>query len=249
MSSRIENIRSEFLTGFLPELAFRIHISEDSTSKIADISDNLSENPDLSFIIYFNHISFNDPMFAAHIIRKIDGKHSRHLIAPASYFHTEQSNPKNKNFIFMMDLAKKSGFEIIRVIQAYQVDNPKYGYTKDEAQATYLAFLRRLKELQSTNVPSGLIISPEGTRSDDGILGIGEPGILAIGRFMAPVMYIPLGISYKNGYDRNNFNIGKNVDLSIGESYIQNERKDQPSLNELMSRLALALPKNMRGSW
>jgi len=249
MPSRIENFSRDFLTGFLPDIAFRINIPEEDRLKISEIRDQLISQPDLSYVVYFNHISFNDPMFAAHLIQKIDPNHTRHFIAPASHFHTTPENPKNKKFIFMINLAKKTGFEIVRVIQAYQVDNPEYGYTKDQAQSTYKVWLKRLKELRMSNIPIGCLISPEGTRSNDGVLGVGESGILATGKFMTPVMYIPLGISYIDGFNREKFNLGKRINLSIGETIIQQGPTDQPSLNDVMAKLALTLPEDMRGQW
>ncbi|KKS95060.1 MAG: hypothetical protein UV71_C0013G0010 [Microgenomates group bacterium GW2011_GWC1_43_13] len=249
MSSRIENISRDFLTGFLPDVAFQINLSERDRGRIEEIKNLLNSQPDLSYIVYFNHISFNDPMFAAHIIQKFDPKYSRHLIAPASHFHTSPENPRNRKFIFMINLAKKTGFEIIRVIQAYQVNNPEYGYTRDQAQSTYKAWLKRLKELRMSDTPIGCLISPEGTRSSDGVLGVAESGILATGKFITPVIYIPLGISYIDEFKREKFNLGKRIHLAIGETIIQQSPADQPNLNDVMTKLALTLPEDMRGQW
>lgn len=249
MSQKIESIRCEILTGLLPEIAYRIHISEDDRSYIKEIKEQLAVHPNFNFILYFNHISYDDPLLAAHIVQQIDPKHTRHLIAPASYSHTDPNKPVNYGFSFMMDEAKKCGVEIIRVIQAYQVDNPQYGYTKDQAQATYRVWMRRLKELRSENTPTGCLISPEGHRSDDGILGAGEAGIISTGRFLAPVIYIPVGISYIDDYKRSNLNFGKKLNLSIGNITVQDNPKDGPSLDGIMYKLAMTLPKDMQGEW
>jgi hypothetical protein len=249
MSMGVEYLRREILTGLLPEIAYRIHISDDDRSYIKEIKNQLVNNPGFSFILYFNHISYNDPLLAAYVVQQIDPQHTRHLIAPASYSHTIPDNPANRGFSFMISEAKRCGIEIVRVIQAYQVDNPKYGYTKDQAQITYRAWMRRLRELQLSNTPTGCLISPEGHRSDDGILGAGESGILATGRFLAPVVYIPVGISYTDDYKRDNFNIGKKLNLSIGNTIVQHNPKEYPNLNNVMLNLAMALPSNMRGEW
>ena len=249
MSKEGENLRRDILTGLLPEIAYRIHISEENRSHIKEVKNQLIGNPALNFILYFNHISYNDPLLAAYIVQQIDPKHSRHLIAPASYSHTNPDNPTNRGFSLMIDEAKRCGIEIVRVIQAYQVDNPKYGYSKNQAQTTYHAWMRRLKELRASGIPTGCLISPEGHRSDDGILGAGESGILATGRFLAPVIYIPLGISYNGDYKRSGLNIGKKINLVIGETVVQNEPRDYPNLGDIMSKLAVTLPSNMRGEW
>lgn len=249
MSKESENLRRDILIGILPEILYRINISDTDRAKIKEIKDQLSNSPGLNFILYFNHISYNDPFLAAHLAQKIDPQHSRHLIAPVSYSHTIPDNPANKGFSFMVKEAKRCGIELVRVIQAYQVDNPKFGYTKDQAQVTYRAWMRRLRELRSSETPTGCLISPEGTRSDDNTLGAGESGILATGRFLAPVIYIPIGISYSGDYKRSNLNFGKKVNLAIGNITAQNNPRESPSLDAVMSNLARALPSNMRGEW
>jgi len=245
----MEHIRRSLELGILPELAYRIRFSEKDAERIETISAFLEERTDYSFIIYFNHISYNDPLLAAHLLEKIDKNHSRYLIAPASYSHTEPGNKFSKFFMKMTNEAQRCGIEIIRVIQTYQVDNPEYGYTIEQAQRTYKNWMRRLKDLHGEGRSVGVIISPEGHRSEGGVLGEAEKGMVASGRLVAPVLFIPVGIFYEGEYQRSKFNIGKTVRLSIGEVFAQESVKEGPELNLLMHNLAMTLPEEMRGCW
>jgi len=244
-----EDIKRRILLETVPSLFYRPEIDNNSIEKLEYIKDFLKENSKYSFIAYFNHISYNDPAIAAYIAEKIDPQHNRHLIAPASFSHTDPDDSKSKGFTFLIDLAKQSKIEIVRVIQSYQVNNPKYGYTEAEANKTYRDLMRRLKELQKSETPTGMIISPEGHRSESGKMILAESGILGAGRMLAPILYVPVGINYFGKYDRDTINIGRKVKISIGEPTAQIDPKNSPSLDELMYKLAETLPESMRGIW
>ena len=249
MSKGIENIRREFVSGFLPEMAYRLNISKEDRFRIDTTREMLDKNPHLNFILYFNHISYNDPLLAGYIVQQIDPKHTRYLISPASFSNTDPRNPNSLGSRLALEEAERCGVEVVRVIQAYQVDNPKYGYTGEQAMATYRIWIKRLNQLRSSGTPTGCIISPEGHRSDNGALGPGEAGITTIGRFLAPVVYIPVGISYFDDYGRSDLNLGKRINLSIGNIIFQENPKEHPGLDDIMSNLAEALPPDMRGQW
>lgn len=250
MKSELYSCRKEVVIGTLPKIAYRLELGDDTEQKIEIIKELLSDRPDMSFVLYFNHISYNDPLLAAHIITKIDPKQTRKLFAPASYSHSDPDNPINESFSFMLNEARRCGIEICRVIQAYQVDNPEFGYTKEQARETYKIFFSRLKQLKNENVPMGFLISPEGHRSDTGVLGVGEKGgIITAGRLLSPTLYIPLGIVYGGKYQRSGFNIGKKIKYSIGNVTIQEKQNEEPTIEELMQHLAEALPNEMRGEW
>ena len=81
--------------------------------------------------------------------------------------------------------------------------------------------------------------------------------MIATGKILAPVVYVPAGIHYINikdakelgNYKRNSFNPGRKMAINVGEITQQEHYKDEPSLEELMKKLALALPEKMRGVW
>ncbi len=245
----IEDLNRKILLDGTPRLLYCPEIGSETKSRITEVREFLDENREYSFILYFNHISYNDPAVAAHIAERIDPHHTRHLLAPASFSHTDPDDPKSKGFSFLVEMAKKCGVEIIRVIQSYQVNNPKYGYTEEQARSTYMDLMRRLKQLRSEGVPTGFMISPEGHRSETGEMILAQPGVVAAGRMLAPVIYVPVGVSYLGKYDRDTINIGRRVRLSVGEVTTQTDPKVYPSVEELMYKLALTLPEEMRGVW
>jgi len=66
---------------------------------------------------------------------------------------------------------------------------------------------------------------------------------------LAPVIYIPLAITYAGDVDRNKMNIGRKMKLDIGEITVQESPREYPTVEELMKKLAAALPEEMRGIW
>lgn len=231
----------------LPDLFYSPEILQETREKIEIIREFLESNPEYNYILYFNHISFNDPLLVVNMADRIDPKHRRNLVAIMSYSHTDPDNPKHRVFSFMAGKLKNCGIEGVRVIQRYQVGNPEFGYTDEQARLNYIQTMRRIKEMRGT--PTGVIISPEGHRSDTGQLMKGETGVVAIGRLLAPVIYIPLAISYAGNYSRDALNVGRKMRLVIGEVSVQKNGGEYPSVDQLMKSLAKALPEEMRGKW
>ena len=248
MSKNLERARRVVEIGLIPRLAYRISETEETKARIKNLAEILTDRQDLSYIFYFNHASYPDPLFAAHMAQLVDPRQTRPLIIPASFSHTDPDNPKSRVFSFLINEAKHCGIEIIRVIQAYQVNNPEYGFNEIQARTTYKDLVKRLKELKNAGTV-GCLFSPEGHRSETGELQTAEKGIVHIGRLLSPVIYIPLGISYEGKYKRSGLNIGKRVSLSIGKTIIQEHKNDPPTIDELMRNLAEILPSGMRGSW
>ncbi|MFA5025214.1 MAG: hypothetical protein WC503_01785 [Candidatus Shapirobacteria bacterium] len=249
MSKENHSVRRFFSFNLIPSLCYRINIDKESKEKISEISDLLVRRPELSFIVYSNHISYPDPLYEAYISRRLDHGQNRHLIAPVSYSHTDPSEPRGKLFSALINEAQQCGVETIRVIQSYQINDPEFGYSQEQATATYKNWLRHLQELGKSHTPTGVMINPEGHRSDTGILDNGESGVIACGRLLPPAIYIPLGIHYDHNFDRNGANLFHRVNLTIGNTFIQETAKDSPSLDLLMRNLASTLPVKMRGNW
>lgn len=250
-----ETVMRGLVAGILPRWAYRLNISEESKSKIKNIRNILDKNIKLNFIDYFNHTCLDDPQIAGHVAWLIDPKKKRHLVAPISYSHTDPERKKTLGKRVMKKISDWCGMDNQRVIQAYQVNNPEYGYTEQEAKKTYDKFFGRTKELRNAEIPTGIIMSPEGHRSAHGILGEDmevEQGIRTIGKILKPVIYIPVGIIFEDGYKRNSLNFGKEVIINIGETYVleKGSEKNNDELFELlMQNLANTLPMEMRGKW
>jgi len=248
MSRRLERARRYVEIGLVPRLLYRIDKTEETRGRIKNLAETLTNRQDLSYIILFNHASYPDPLFATHMSQLIAPGQTRPIIAPASFSHTDPDNPKSRIFSLLIKEANRCGIETVRVIQTYQVNNPEYRFTETQAYTTYKTLIRRLKELKKTG-PVGCIISPEGHRSETGKLQAAEKGILLIGKILSPVIYVPLGIFYKEGYKRSGLNFGRRISLSIGETIIQEQRNDTLTTDELMQILAETLPPEMRGPW
>ncbi len=230
-------------------MVYRLNIDQESKQNISNIKEYLSENKKVNFVGYFNHICFSDPLLAGHVAGLIDPKKTRHIIAPISYSHTDPERSNNGGTMHMKKISEACGVEMRRVIQTYQINNPEYGYTQEQANETYLKLFRRLKELNKSETATGCLICPEGHRSDDGILGPGEEGMLSIGRFLQPVAYVPIGISYEGDYNRSGLNFGKRLNLSVGEMIISEKGDKSLTTDILMRNLADILPIKMRGQW
>ena len=248
MSKNLERARRVVEIDLLPSLLYRINKTEETNRRIKNLAEILTDRQDLSYIFYFNHISYNDPLLVAHMAQLVDPRQTRPLFIPASFSHTDPDNPKSRVFSFLVNEARRCGIEIARVIQAYQVNNPEYGFNEVQARTTYKDLVKRLEELRKMGA-IGCLINPEGHRSETGELQTAEKGIVHIGKLLSPVVYVPLGISYEGEYKRSGLNIRKKVSLSIGKTIIQEQKNDTPTIDELMQNLAETLPFEMRGSW
>jgi hypothetical protein len=234
----------------LPKLAYKINISEESQKRIDEIKENLGQNKDLNFIVYFNHICYEDPWFVGHVVNMFDPKKTRHLVAPISYYHIKSKNVGDSTLKSMEKLAGLCDVETIPIIQAYQIKKPeKYHYTQEQANVTYAKLTNRLKELKRNNIPTGFLISPEGTRSSDGVLGEAERGLPVFGRILGPVLFIPIGISYNQEFKRSKPNVFRSLNLEVGESHLYKTGKDRQDVDFYMDMLAKTLPEEMRGKW
>lgn len=245
--TKAEDCNRRIVFDGITNLLYSPEVLPEAKKSIDLITEFMEENPEYSFVLYFNHISFNDPAVVINVADRFDPKHRKHMVTMMSYSHTDPDDPKHRVFALMAKGLEKCGVEGIRVIQKYQVNNPEFGYTEEQASLNYLQSMRRLKELRG--IPTGVIISPEGTRSRSGTLAGGESGVVAIGRVLAPVIYIPLAISYEGKYQRDSINLFKKMRVNIGEVTIQEKSSEYPTVEELMQKLARALPEEMRGVW
>lgn len=232
----------------LPEKLYKINISASTQEKIEKLHQYLNNNPKTNCLYYFNHISYSDPLLVGHIIDKIDPNKTRPIIIPVSYSHTEPKKIKNIPSIAMIKLAGACGVNPFRVIQNYQINNPHFNYDEAMAQKININLFQELKKYKKSELPFALAISPEGHRSDNGILGEAESGMLSIARYIEPVLLVPIAIHYDKKYNRNGTNIGKNVSLEIGKEYLYNNQEKR-DIDFYMNRLALALPPQMRGKY
>jgi hypothetical protein len=244
----IQNIALEAL----PKIVYKINITNDTVRRLSEIQSSMvEENNEKNVIIYFNHQAYNDPIFFALIANILNEKNSHQIFAPVSDWHSNITKAKNIKFSLMIQAAKFVGVKIAPIIQSHQVDKAEFGYSSSDALISYLHLYRQLNEVTKNNQKIICLISPEGHRTETGALMDDiQEGIIAIGRKLTPVVYVPLGITYHNNdFDRNGYNIRRRVTLTIGDVITQTGKNDLPTIGILMHNLAETLPQNLRGKW
>lgn len=229
------------IIGQMPNILYKISQPPENQDKIAKIRQLLETRRNLSYIFVSNHISTNDPLLTAYMVSKIDPMNTRSVIAPASSSHL-----KNSVFGLLNMFARSIGIETVGIVQAYQLN----GINQDFANNTHLKLFRRVRQLHDSGQPIGLLIYPEGHRSETGQLATeGLEGVVRLGALMTPVIYVPIGNVYRDKYNRSGLNFGREVELIIGETLIQETPRPRVSLDSLMENLADVLPPEMRGRW
>ena len=247
---RKSSLRSEGGRKLL-DFAYNLNI-EDPGNHLAETQSFLKKNNG-SLIMYGNHIAYDDPLLAGMLyLRYFNQTYDRHLVVPASHWHM---NPKN-NMLFYQGgklVEKLFNAELFKLIQNYMVNNEKFpGYTTEIAEANHRVFFRRLRELKSFNIPTDILIYPEGHRSEDGVIQKVEKGMILAGSTLKPSVFLPIGISYKNdNYVRNILNtrlLFKKPILHIGIPTFMRESKERPEIELLVHNLVECLPSWMRGT-
>lgn len=234
----------------LPEsIFFWPTISKEDRAQIENFRELLAKNPTLNVVLYFNHTSYVDPLYAGYIANLIDPEMTRELIAPMSYYHTENKNwqeiVKNYPILAIKNKAEDCGIIISRIIQSYQVDNPKYPYTKEQAYKINKEFPQTIRQKQKEGKSLIIMISPEGHRSKGSLIKA-ETGMAMVGQ-ITNALYIPIGIDYKGITTRVGFHIGETI-IKIGQVTKHNPNNnldDQTKI--LMKNLADVLPPKRKG--
>jgi hypothetical protein len=233
------------VAGVLPHVLYKVRIDDESNKKLEDIKGVINQGTRFNLVFYFNHTTLADPLFAG--MMAIRANPRGQIVAPMSYSNTEE-RPENKKTIAMTKIIEACGAKTFRVIQTYQIGNHEYGYDSQTAMKQNMTFVRGLKQIseEERKFPVSLIISPEGHRSETGLLQKGESGIVGAGSILTPTLYVPIGIDFENNLNRG-MNLFKRVNLSIGETYLQENSRDRINLDVLMHNLAMALPEIRRG--
>ena len=244
--TKAEVNKRKFIFDGAINLFYAPEVKSEAKEKIEIVKEYLQENPEMNFVLYFNHISLDDPAALLRVANLIDPNGTRHLVVPSSLSHANSNDFLGKFISFSMEVVAGCGIEVMPVVQTFQVGEK---YTQEEARESYIKLFNRLKELKKSEIPTGVIIGPEGHRSENGELSSAESGMVAAGRLLSPVMYIPLAISYGGEFKRDKMNIGSKMKINIGEITVQETAREYPSIEELMMKLAGALPEEMRGVW
>lgn len=246
----------KFVAETMAEKFYSVLMSEETKRKISEIKNLLDGDPNLNYIILFNHTYSGDPLFAGNTAIKIDPENTRQVVAPVSASHTvakkqhlKFSERKENWFLSILNkIAKSTGVKTFPIVQTIDENS-----SKEEAQKGYRLFFKELKKL-SERGGVGCIVSPEGHRSEDGKLHKGEEGIRLMAKTLQPTIIIPVGIYFeaeeKEGilirkYKRSGLNFGKKININIGEYRILEEGQKMTS-EEMMGLLADTLPLDLR---
>jgi len=247
MSSELfSSVRRGIELQVLPRFLYHMEMDQESKNRAVSIRNRLKQEKK-NAIIYINHTAYGDPLFGVKIADKITQGLSYVIIAPASFSHTDPENPINRNFYQIVQEGKRIGIEVHRVIQPYQIGNPDFGYTQEQASKQNTIFMNRLRELRQTGKKTVCVISPEASRSKSGALIEAGRGIELIGSLLSPVLYVPVAITYPNGYERDSLNIGKTVSVTVGEPISIERRQENVPVQQLMEHMTRYLPEHMHG--
>jgi 1-acyl-sn-glycerol-3-phosphate acyltransferase len=126
-----------------------------------------------------------------------------------------------------------------------------HGIPVNRGTADFTAFNASIKALVEKKI---LVISPEGTRTNDGKLIKGNPGILALaqksGATIIPVVCYGAEEFHENfrklKRTRISFVIGKPFNLKMDTTYPDRDERNQIT-DEMMYQLAILLPEKYRG--
>jgi len=206
---------------------------------------------DFNIGLAFNHSAYGDPVAVLSAYRQLVDPNQRQILVPASEYHTKFFNNPVFATAYVLG-APVFQYEKASIIQAYQVGNPRYGYTQEQAQRSYSRFVRKVHEMHE-NGPFTLLIAPEGHRSEKehSALQKAEPGIGFFMRQIAPWILIPIGITYDRPFKRNNVNLRSGPRLHIAEPIVLEEpikKQDQEEvIAEIMVRIGSVLPETKWG--
>ncbi|MDD4938501.1 MAG: 1-acyl-sn-glycerol-3-phosphate acyltransferase [Candidatus Shapirobacteria bacterium] len=253
-----QELRRKYYVEEFTEKHYRIKISKETQEKIGEIKQFLEENKDFSYMIMFNHTYYGDPLFAGYLANLIDPENTRQIVAPVSALHTK---PKEGNLSLgkraenlftktINEMAQSATAKTLSVVQA----NDKTSST-EEAQKSYFEFFDELKRLKNDG-PIGLIVCPEGHRSEDGKMQSFERGSVLMAKSAKPLVVIGLGIHFEprkfcgmriRSYFRDTLNhlFNRKINLTVNNYLIINKEDKIPKTEVMEQMVADALPVDL----
>lgn len=265
MKERIQT----FLNKIYPELAFKGYRLEIKNKEILE----LLSDPNIPFLVYFNHLAGDDPIIITTLINQATNG-ERSLILPVSQEYVSLRGRLPLYAIGVLGAKHLLGWQMEEIVQAYRLRDERLTREemlkiKEKSSALSMSFFRNVRrKLQQEEKPI-IIISPEGHRSDQGLL----PAEVGAG-FLAKLigenngLILPVGLIYhggKRGLNYNPFN-PLLVDLVVGHPFSYEEvidtsqelygryglpfsAKPDEIAHTLMWCLTSLLPKNLHGCY
>jgi len=178
----------------------------------------LNENLKNPAVIYFNHISGDDPFFIAHLFLKHLPNRVGNLIFPVSDEYTIFKNfPAYATAVYLAQSV--FGFQMLPIVQSYRLrDDQLSKPNKEELSQKVFELGRRFVNTVNEELPKGatIIVAPEGHRSSSGVLQPAENGLGQIANklqhqqkdgFISDALFLPVGIRYETHSSKTlNFN-------------------------------------------
>lgn len=256
-----------FLNQIYPELAnkgYRLIIKDEENL-------SLLNNYQLPVIVYFNHLVGDDPVIVSALINKVT-KGKRRLFIPVSQEYTSLKGRLPWYAIGVLGARYLLGWQMNKIIQSYRLRDERLSEEqklemKSNASNLTWQFVRKVKEgLQQKEKPV-IIISPEGHRSEQGLLPA-EAGVGVLARLMGENdgLILPVGLIYHGGKRGLNYNPLKSlpVEIIVGRPLSYDEvinvgqelysrydllfsEKPEEIAHALMGHLTQLLPENLHG--
>jgi len=219
------NVNRNIFGVWLPEKLYPIiKISDKTQRKIEEIQEYLGKNESSNILWYGNHNSRAEPFLVGYMVGKIDPNKKRHVVTAIGADYLDYKKlPKNCLSVIEYQIVRCCGLETLPVIQTDKDGKPINGHTLAEASEYFAKFTNRLIELVDNDQPTAVILFPEGTRSEDGKLQKAKPSIVRIAETLSrntQTICIPIGTIFDEGYERDSMNIGREVEMTVGDPYI-----------------------------
>lgn len=218
MKERIQT----FLNKIYPELAFKGYRLEIKNKEILE----LLSDPNIPFLVYFNHLAGDDPIIITALVNQAtQGKRS--LILPVSQEYVSLRGGLPWYAIGVLGAKHLLGWRMEEIVQAYRLRDERLTREemlkrKEESSDLSMSFFRNVRrKLQQGEKPI-IIISPEGHRSDQGLLPA-EDGVGFLAKLIGENngLILPIGLNYhdgKRGLNYNPFN-PLSVDVVVGQPF------------------------------
>lgn len=251
--SLLRTIEYETLVKAISSLMLKKHkylLTPESQQSLSLQRQHLHEG---SIVIYFNHLTQDDPFLIGALAFRSFGGRITGAVAPIGVKHIVQAREKKRLRQLLLTLTPPFfGIELPPAPQPYYtLENPPRELTPGAMNRNLVKLGRKI-----LGKPGGLfLIAPEATRSHDSKLQPAHSGIGHLHRYGPAVRYAPWAVIPLEPIDREG-GLGK-VRLSIGaartqeeilSAWKQNGYSQEVELKDiLMYELAAHLPNAMRG--
>lgn len=235
----------------------------------------LNSSPNIPAVLYFNHISADDPLVVAYLIGKYLPNRLRNVIFPVSEEYLKAG--RKPEYLIGVKITQFAEFSTVPIVQSYRLRDGRLTEAKknellQKSQRLSLGLAKRIIR-RMKNQPL-VVLAPEGHRSSDGRLLPAEEGLGFVAELMRKKgggLLLPVGLffdgKYESGFNYRPWPLPRKIlNVKVGEpittediidqaknilsQYIQDFRGSLTSSHLshfLMLKLRGLLPENMWG--